>query len=305
MSTITRPTEYRLRAVPVSKTTREAFAYALPSLGNDLASWRLLAWRYFNGFVDEETGLVVVPAEVLALFEGKKHHPKHYSAETFLQRFRENITSIDLTKQIFWRGDRNKARQIIWLGTDEVLSEIVELEKRGEFGKEDRVDFVTGEPYNKPRKQKETAEECAWVGEFFDRANNPASQHILRYMQSLGKYRETYENQVKRQWDAAQAVREALGRTAYTDTNEDYARKTLVYTQQGNILMNIKGQPVPFVKTSSRGRTARLSPAGASWCGLKREIYKELTRGWDTLDLHAAQLAIVARLWDIPELDAF
>lgn len=49
-------------------------------------------------------------------------------------------------------------------------------------------------------------------------------------------------------------------------------------------------------------RTARIYTHGNSILGLKKEFREELFRklGWISLDLKAAQLAIVAKLWDIP-----
>jgi hypothetical protein len=298
---------YWLKSIPVSLQTRQAFEAALPGLlPADIAAWRLLAWRYFTGFVDGDTGRVVLPAPVLALCEGKKYHPNNYSATPFLERFNRRISPLALTgysPRLFSRGT---ARQITSLGCDAALSDVVrEAQQRAVNGKAEMVDFVTGEPWNKPRRKAETAGERAYVEQFSGLANSPAGNHIAAYMAGLERYRETYDGQIARHWDAALLCVAKLYASCEADTEAERSTKLAGWESQSRALTSLKGQPVPFVRPSKKERTSRLTPVGSSWVTLKREARKELTRGWDQLDLQAAQLAIVARLWRIPELVTF
>ncbi|HEU4326501.1 MAG TPA: hypothetical protein VFS21_25390 [Roseiflexaceae bacterium] len=298
---VNRPAEYRLKRIAVAPHTRDFFARSYPGLGNNAAYWRLLGWSLFSGFLDAETGRTVLPAEVLSLCEGKERFDaKNYSASKLLGGFRRDVCALELSQQTF-SGWQTKARQIVALGCSNADTAAVLGADTAYTG--ERVDFVTGEPFNRTRRKAETTQECSWVVENSSAADNEASALIYQYFLGLDGYRETYEAQINRNWRAALATLAEVYLVSDADTEEARAAKLKGFEAQSRALSCIRSQPVPFVRPSAR--SARLSPVGASWAALKREVYRELTVGWDKLDLRAAQLAIVARLWGVAELETF
>jgi len=88
---------------------------------------------------------------------------------------------------------------------------------------------------------------------------------------------------------------------------QEQARKAVlrVEEQQKNLLGAIEEDPVPFYAPTEEGRTVRLFGCNQSLLFLRRNIRKKLTQDFTTVDLRCAQLAIVARIWNIPLIEEF
>ena len=72
---------------------------------------------------------------------------------------------------------------------------------------------------------------------------------------------------------------------------------------QLGILNTIISEPQPFYGDTRK--TLRIFPRGASIVTLCRPLRKEMCKrmGWEVLDLRAAELAIVAKLWNVPSIN--
>lgn len=73
--------------------------------------------------------------------------------------------------------------------------------------------------------------------------------------------------------------------------------------QQYLVLEAIRECPKPFIRSSDN--TDRLFAHGATIAALKKDVRKELTRDWYEADLKSAQLAIVAKVWKVKEVQDF
>jgi hypothetical protein len=73
--------------------------------------------------------------------------------------------------------------------------------------------------------------------------------------------------------------------------------------QQLTFLESIELQPQPFYGFAER--STRLVPQGCSLATIKSSLRRVLTQEWTEMDLKNAQLAINAKLWELPETQAF
>jgi hypothetical protein len=73
--------------------------------------------------------------------------------------------------------------------------------------------------------------------------------------------------------------------------------------RQLDILNSIELNPQPIYGPGPE--SARVFGMGDNILGLRREARKYLTRDWHHADLRSCQLAVVARIWEIPEVQEF
>ncbi|NTU81115.1 MAG: hypothetical protein HGA45_17325 [Chloroflexales bacterium] len=71
------------------------------------------------------------------------------------------------------------------------------------------------------------------------------------------------------------------------------------------ILLAMRVQPLQYFTASRHNKTRRIFPANAGLGMLPRAVSEVLIQDWCDFDLRYAQLAICARLWQVPEVLAF
>ena len=72
-----------------------------------------------------------------------------------------------------------------------------------------------------------------------------------------------------------------------------------------NTLLAIASQPKPFYQPTTKGKTTRIFPLNLSLLNLQKDIRRILTRDWIDYDLKSAQLAIIAKLWELENVLKF
>jgi hypothetical protein len=165
-------------------------------------------------------------------------------------------------------------------------------------GSTDRIDFVTGKPFDKYAKSKLREEDYRRA--MAVQSHVDACNRVLVWLNELPArtFSVVIEAGLASAIERANRYSQEERRGKTRELTRDYALR---------LLSEIADQPQPFYRVSREGRTLRLIPLNMSLCNLPREIRKLLTTcaGWKTFDLKAAQLAIIAKLWNIPELLAF
>jgi hypothetical protein len=161
---------------------------------------------------------------------------------------------------------------------------------------EDRVYIDTGLKYTRRNRDRDKLimEQEARI--FFN-FSAPEAKPVLEYMNSLptnlvtkllyekdGSFTENWKNAL-----------------AYTmEIEDEEVRDSQIIT-----LQNIRDDLKAYYQPSLEGNTCRVFPANLSIPMLMKGIRKILTKGWWEMDLASSQLAIVAVIWDIPEVQEF
>lgn len=152
-----------------------------------------------------------------------------------------------------------------------------------------RVGFVSGERVIASVRPKLIAEDARVRALISKLGAVPPADRILRYMNGVSK--RLFEQCVRRNMAAALQVAAGLP--------QDRALRAL------RILRAIQLQPKPFYGPSKVGRTLRVSALGQCIQRLPNEVKRPLLDGWTHFDLRSAQLAIVARDWQLDDLCAW
>lgn len=280
----------RLQRRTVSENFRHICAEALPGLGDNLIYWRLLQYFLYGTWFDGESGRLVLSQEVLALIAMQENDGR-FTGERLLQRFSQDVAPVRYTE--YNRG-LHKARELIYADLPPAIVE-GQLKDRNMLAHQiGMVYFDTGKKVNARavKEQRETTKREAL--EEMALAGCDEARELLRYMNHLAprKFHKLTTN-VKR-------AQEALQRRSFS---EDRERDTRARNRALDVLRAVETQPQPFYRPARR--TVRIFSSNDSVLRLPREARAELTKDFTQLDLRSAQLAIVARLWNIPALQTF
>ncbi len=270
-----------------SKRLRELCRETMPGLDKNPAYWRLLHWSLFG---PEEDGLVYIPARKLAQFEGKEkqYASNNYRSATLIERFQRDVWPVGVQQWVYSQdGTECRPRSVEVSSLPADVLALAEEELRMPVTKlVERVEFVSGRKWHPQRqKQYQTAarEEsllmldnsgCVLAREAIQYLNDRPTNSFTAMLAHLDEARSE-----ARQIENKQTRREALRSLAAIEEN-----------------------PKPLYVPSESGRTVRFFSAMQR---LPREVRKRLTQDWVSVDLKSAQLAIVARLWDIPLVEGF
>jgi len=295
----------------IHKQARESLQALLPNLdkkdcdcGTEV-HWNLFKVLAFNPWIDSQTGAVRVGSQIIARALGKSavYHAKRFNAGKYLHHFLQDVipgiatlvvdeqgrewstsTWVLRSDGSSFKSEDGKERRVLINWPSEVKT-ILEKEINKEY-KDEKVYISNGLKRNSGKERqylKLILEECQQEIEILD--CEPAKE-IASYLNSLPT-----NNFTKLLENFEEARKEA-------NRLEGHAK-----FQQLLILDTIMEAPKPFVKPSER--TDRLFGRGANLANLKKDVRKVLTKGWYEADLKSAQLAIVATLWDIPEVKDF
>jgi hypothetical protein len=122
-------------------------------------------------------------------------------------------------------------------------------------------------------------------------AHTKESQRVLQYMNALPS--NLFTRIVAQNYADALAKAQEL----YIYDNEEK------FLHNARVLHRVLHQVQPFYQPSEH--SDRIFPFNESMLMLSKEVRQALTRGWIEFDLRSAHLAINARLWDAPIVNAF
>lgn len=300
----------------ITRNNREKLEELLPGL-NDVSScnckkehhWKFFRLLAFSAYRDPVTGAVRIGQEALARCQDKLSSlaANNYSAKPFLMhclnKVLPGIATIVLDEQgrdwsvstwetveelgnVSVKTASGMQRRAIVTWPVEVQDIInAELSSNTE---EELVYIDTGLSKSAKREREELKRDREDADEnVMALAKSPRAIAMANYLNNLptNKFTATLSN-----FDAAQKVVESI----------DNPNTKL--TQQ-IILQSIKERPMPlYIPTE---RSDRLYTTGPSLQNLKKSVRKALTADWYEADLQSSQLAIVAKLWNIPEVTEF
>ena len=273
---------FTFRDKTVTREFRLALAQALPGLRDNKPHWRFLSYLLFGTYTNDE-GQLMLAREVVAAMEGKVAD-QHYNALRFLDEFRASVLDFEIEDYVLhFDKDQRRVRTLKSLTLPAEVDALVKAERRSKGG--DRVFMSTGnvclrKHVSAARKaDREEAKRRA-----LDKYIAPQTALLLGYMNSLSPNRFT---------SALRHLPEAM----------EAAEKLTDAENQLNLLHTIREHCQPFYIPAEA--TSRIFALGASINGLHHDLRAIMSQDWMTADLKSAQLAIVAKVWGIPELDEY
>ncbi len=267
----------------VSREFRDFVGETIPALGKHKPYWLLLQHLLFGRWYDKQTGYLLIPAGVLAAIEGLDQADSNYCGYRFLDEFSEQVLPLKIAQSRWGHGPADKCRAIVSSEIPEVVLQAAakELKKRSA----DQVWMGSGRKYLPRDAKAARLEEVKLIEATFDIAPSEQTKSLLTYMNSVSANRFTAV--VNRHMQAA----------------KDHAATLKDADNQLRILQSIEAQPVPVYSASPK--TVRVFSSNESILSLHRSLRKILCQDWISADLKSAQLAIVAKLWDIPSINTY
>lgn len=271
----------------VSREFREGIKETYPGLEEIVEFWALMEYLIF-GKKCEYTGYPLIDSFSLAKAQGKKHtvKVKNYVGKTFLYKFQQQVMTPETFTWSNWSYQNNRAR-VAFVTFPKEIQTLINKELVNNTA--DRVYFTTGNVFSKARIKTQRDMIKLEVNTYTESAI-PEVKPLLNYMNNLPVH--SFSKVVEKNWDAAWLK---------LNTIED----SLKFNVQAEIMAVIREYKQPFYKPSQRGCTPRIFPCNYSIPMLRRDIRKTLTQGWYEFDLANAQLAIVAKLWNIQPIQDF
>ena len=299
----------------IKPTNRKRIAEALPNLDNCVTCgctkeyhWNMFRLLAFSAYRDEETGAIRVGREAVARAEGKEHLLDNgkYAAKPFLTHFINFVLpqgvaslvldeegrdwSVSSWEEIFpghsVKTADGKQRRVIVNWPIEV-QQAIEDELNGIYAHEESIYIDNGNKKSLKRERELLKLDREEATNLVAIADSPRARYMAQYLNNLptNKFTALAPN-----FEAAEAEIERI-----TNPNAQRIQKL--------ILQTIKERPIPvYVPTAN---SDRLFTMGASMQNLKKNVRKALTQGWVEFDLSSAQLAIIAKQWDVPEIIEF
>jgi len=241
----------------------------------------LSSLEWFTTFRSPGKGAAVIPYFTLAEIEGKEAQAinKNYDPKPFLEQFKVEIAD-------FWEGIPHagyaRTMEILW---PEVIKEALAKFKMGLWNWSKPVYLLSGKDFN-PAMQQSYINQLRLDALLNNgRPVSKEGQLIIDYINSLPSHLFTG---ILKYWDQAYHTAPAF--------EEDKGHVALV-------LANILSQPQPFVKAVKK--STRLYQSDENLMTVRSEIRRILTQDWEEADLKSCQLAIAAKIWDLPEVVDF
>lgn len=278
----------RFNRSTVSREFREGIKKAFPGLEEIVEFWALMGHLIF-GRKCKYTGYPLIDSFHLAKIENKVYKlkkSKKYVGKTFLQRFQQEVMSLEIFTWFDWDRYNGIARTAKVIFSEEIN---VLINKELINNSEDRVFFVTGKKVTRAQAIAQREIIKLEADTYFEFAI-PETRPLLKYMNNLPIH--SFSKIVDKNWNAAW-----LKATEIQDP--------LKFRVQVEVLMTLREDLQPFYKPSQKGCTPRIFPCNYSIPMLRRDIRKTLTQGWYEFDLANSQLAIVSKEWDIPLVQNF
>lgn len=285
----------------ISKYLNDILIEQYPVLGikSNEAYRKLLLNLIFNKTEDDYT---VINRSMLATCEGcfLELLGHRYIGSKFIQRFQEEVgLSFYIKDYNRIEGRARYAKPKFPSKVEQAIQE--ELNSTFDSKVSDKIDFVTQKKWTKntlTQIKKELDEE---VKLFYSSASEEALP-LLEYLNNLpsnlfsSKFTENLQH-----------IKNVFLKLESNETDlklkpkRDFTLKKI----ELSILACIAENPKPYYKPSSAGKTVRIFPHNVSILLLHKKLRKAVCKGWYEYDLVSSQLAIVAKLWNITEVQEF
>jgi hypothetical protein len=269
----------------VSKKFRGILANKYPNLGNDGSFWLFLSYLMFGMYREEESGRLLIPAEIVARIENKytQWFNNNYIAWDFLERFSRYIQPFKWSK---WDSESRLVRVVTELTWDQEIFDAIQAERLKLWKNTGRVYISDGSEFTRNKQAIQRKREKLNALELLDQAGCKEAQELLDYMNNLPP--NLFYNILQNIPKAIEAAKRLPPQSS---------------DRQIDILHAVLDQYQPFYKPTS-GST-RIYSFNENMLGLQRDVRKALTSGWSECDLKSAQLAICAKIWDVPPVQKF
>ncbi len=243
---------------------------------NQLAQYEAGSFRsgkYINHFIN-----FVLPQGMAQLV--KDDQGREWSTATW-----EEVEQEDGSSR-FKKVADGKQREVIFNWTPELLA-IFDEEDKGLYSHEPDVYISNGLRKNAAQEIQERKNKISECANQINILDCEPAKYIGCYMNSLPI------NGFTRIAQNIQSARDEVAKI----------KNPHVRRQQTLILDAIEESPKPVYKPTAN--TDRLFGYGANITNLKKNVRKVLTAGWIEADLENAQLAIISKIWNIPELKSY
>lgn len=268
----------------VSEDFRDLVLRIYPGLINHRPYWALMCHLMFSAARCECSGEIMLSSETLASFEGKSNEilSRNYSGMKFLHEFWRDVLPFEVSEWSYAEGRVRTIKEVRW---PEIISK--KLGKEISLVRDPptlRVYFITGESFS----TKKTAVLRKLEVEMASTLEQTTSRNkeLLEYFNGQNPHRFT----------------KLLKNVSYADA----AINKLPLERQNRerkLLTSLFDFAQPLYRPTLH--SLRIFPFGENLLSLKREVRQAYTRDWVECDLRSAQLAIIAKLWDVPEVNEF
>lgn len=273
------PVAYTIPAVWVTDEFRATIAQRYNLV--DQADFALFQWMAFSGMRDDDDkAYAVTPKRLIRSIHGDAgvHETlREYGARTGLFR--------DIVPPNRWDHKATMVKPDLDQATNELIAAVA-MSATGDM--EGKVDFVTGEPWS-PHNERKALSEQAKIMDAFSAPGHPA-EAVVRYLHDKRVRNALRALLRKNHGLIIEAIDRLSGTTASGMSKREIARRVYLNVQHSHLAYG------------TVRRTDRIYAVGASLLQLSKEVRAAVFTGCTCLDVKNCQLAIVAWLWDIPEL---
>jgi hypothetical protein len=253
-------------------------------------------------FRDEDSGLILVSEEILAMIEYKEDQlaNNNYKGSTLLENYKR-----DVAPNLEWSGysaKDGKARAILNTGFSPEYQALLDAEREG-FFKGNKKYFLSGKAYNRANRELQRTLQREDAFKLMKVTENPDATFVGNYLNNLPS--RAFTEIVQKNLEAAREVARNIvfkPKRKISEANRLDIEARLRETNL-DILTEIEAQAQPLYKPSEN--TVRLFTITAHMGNLKSEVREALTQGWLELDLKSSQLVITATLWGVTEVIEF
>ena len=238
----------------------------------------------FGTWLDEETGELLTPQELLAAIEGKTEQlqTKNYRAVDFLIHFSKFV---QYHKWSDWAWTNHKCRCVTEIVFPAEIQEAIQAERDRIWGHEEQIYFASGKKSTSLSRRLQKREEIAYALHVLKDNGSVESRTVIDYLHNLPiqPFNDLLQN--------LDEAKEIVNTLPLDELSLNY---------QKNLLVRFASQTQTIYGNSDV--TTRVFPLNASIGLMQRKVRRSLAKDWTELDLKSAELAIVAKVWDIPEL---
>ena len=279
------PPEFNyIQPAPVTKEFRERSRKCFPALDEDPAYWRFFSYLIAGDFFDRDSGQLVLSRDVVAEALGKAGD-KNVKASDFLKRFKRKVMGDRFDYQETWVA-KVQARYLKKLDYPEEIRRA--LEEEDFMVCNGKVNLADGKVFNTKKARLMREGRKAQAMRAIEYAKNPEAEEMLRYLNMLphNLFTSVWKNK-KQVKQVVAALDEGRGKTQI----EAYVR-------------SIMREPQPFYRPSA-GVGDRIFGIGGNLTNVGAGIRAILVPEWYEADLKNSQLAILARIGEIKEVQSF
>ena len=224
----------------------------------------------------------------------KEYYDHEFAAIKYIEEFRGAVFPYGV---IEWDWEKNQCRYAVVRFKPEI-TQLIEDERLGKFNNSSRrvlisngnlVDKNTGTKFRKEDKQQA-------LKLINHRDMHPLPLKFITYLNELPYNRFT---------NMRRYIPEAFNAIEDKDDKGNYIINPLAHMEQRDILNCIDEQPQPFYSRTSSNNTVRVYEINKGLQGIHSHLRRILTQDYIEVDIQNAHLAIVASLWNIPEIQDY